>query len=61
MQVCLYYNILIVMHDSYAGSNVISMQRGGNCLFRAVSYCMYDPEDMHSEIRSSTVTKIVNK
>ena len=48
------------MYGSCIGSNVISIQRDGNCLFRAVSYCMYNTEDTHSEITLSNINKIMN-
>ena len=34
--------------------------KNGNCLFCAVSYCIYNTEDMHSETILSTVNKIIN-
>ena len=56
----LHHNILIVMHDSYADNNVISIQREGNCSFRAVSYCIQNTEDRHYEMRLNTVNKIMH-
>ena len=34
-------------------------KKSGNCLFRAVSYCIFKTEDRHSGIRSSNVDKII--
>ena len=42
------------------GNNVIPLKRAGNCLFRAVSYCMYNTEDRYSEINLKTVNEIIN-
>ena len=55
----LYYYILIVTHGSCAGSYVILMQKDENCLLRIASYYVYNTEDRLSEIRLSTVNKII--
>lgn len=34
---------------------------GNNCLFRAVSHCLYGTEDRHIEIRSVVVGNITEK
>ena len=49
------------MYGSSARSNVITIQRDGNCLDRAVSYCKGNTEGKHSEIRLSTVNTIINQ
>ena len=49
------------MYGSCASSNVIPIQRGGNCFFLAVSYFMCNTEDRNSDLRSSTVNKIINE
>ena len=49
------------MYGSCAGSNVILIQRGEYCIFRAFSYCMYNTKDRHYEIRLSSVNIIINE
>ena len=49
------------MYGSCPYNNVIPIQKDRNCLFRAVSYCMYNTEDRHSEITPSTDNKITNE
>ena len=61
MQVCIYYDIIIVMCGSSTGSSVILTPRNENYLFCAVSHYMYDAEDKHSEIRWISVNKIINE
>ena len=46
------------MYGSCASSNVILIQRDRNCLLHAVSLCIYNTKDGHSEIRLSTVKKL---
>ena len=48
------------MYRSF-GSNITSIRRDGNCLFRDISYCMYNTKDRHSEIKLSTVNKVINE
>ena len=48
------------MYSSRAGSNVMHVQRYGDCLFRDTSCSLYNNEDRHSEIRLSPVSKIIN-
>lgn len=40
-------------------SSIIPIKENGNCLFRAVSYYIYNKNDL--EIRLKTVNKIVNQ
>ena len=61
MEVCLHYNALIILYDLCSSRNVMPIQKDRNCLFRAVSYCMYNTEDRHSEITPSTDNKITNE
>ena len=64
IQICLYYNILIIIQGPCAGifySHVIPIQKDGNCQFCAVSYCMYNIKDWRSEIKLNTANKIVNE
>ena len=61
MSVYLYSRILILTYESFAYSNIISVETDKNCLFRAVSYCMYNIEDGHSEVRINTLNKINNE
>ena len=49
------------VYGSCASCNVIPIQRDGNCLFRVISYCMYNTEDSYYEARKSTVNKIINE
>ena len=60
MYVCIYDNIVIVMHSSCAGSSVIPIQYDGNCVFCIASYCKDNTEDSHSEIKLSIVYTIIN-
>ena len=46
------------MFGSCVGSNII--QRDRTCLFCAFSYCIYNTEDIYSEIWLSTVNKVIN-
>ena len=48
------------MYDLCADSYVKPIQKDGNCLFYAVSYCMDSTEDRHSVIRLKTVNEIIN-
>ena len=57
MQVRLYYSILIVMHGSWAISNVIIIQIDEKYLFRTVSYLCIILKDRHTEIRLNTINK----
>jgi len=40
---------------------VIPIIGDGNCLFRAISYCLYGTEDRHTEIRSIIVDNVTKK
>ena len=44
-------NILNVMYISYAGSNVIPVQRDGKYLFSAATHFMQITKDNHSELK----------
>ena len=45
------WNILTVMYESIVGTNVASIQKDVNILFRSVSNYMHNAEDKHSEIK----------
>ena len=58
MQVCLYYDVLIVIYGLCTGCNVMPTQREANCLVRVISYSMDCTEDRHFETRLSTINKM---
>lgn len=41
-------------------TKIIKMIPDGNCLFRALAYCVYGTQDRHAEVRLSIVSNIVD-
>ena len=61
-----YYNVdmFILLYYSNCYTWLMRQQKchnNTNCLFHAVLYCMCNTEDRHSEIRLTTMTKIINE
>lgn len=40
---------------------VISIYGDGNCLFRSISYCVYNNQERHREIRLNVVNRVVSE
>jgi hypothetical protein len=56
-KVVLFYSTIMASRNH----SVVPIHGDGNCLFRAVSYCIYGNQNYHRELRLETIKNVVEK
>src|SRR5438552_1562077 len=45
----------------YRDLEIVPIIGDGNCLFRAVSFCMYGTQNFHQDVRAAVVQNVIQK